>query len=86
MRTFTIVAIFMTRTLALALVLLSTAAAADPLPYPKGSGQCASDYTQSGSSYWVPKNDRARAAVPKVGSCPSGWSSSGGSCQQMQRR
>jgi hypothetical protein len=73
------------RCLALVLVLLSTAAAvAEPLPYPKGTAQCSSDYVHSGN-YCVPKNDRARAAVPKVGSCPSGWSSSGGSCQQMRR-
>jgi hypothetical protein len=61
---------------ALLLLLLITPAQAQPLPYPKGSGQCASDYVRSGS-YCTPKNDRARAAIPKVGACPSGWAQSG---------
>ena len=30
-------------------LLLIMPAQAQPLPYPKGSGQCASDYVQSGS-------------------------------------
>jgi hypothetical protein len=54
----------------LALALLSTAASAEPMPYIKGTAQCSGDYVQSGN-YCAPKNDRARTAVPKVGSCPS---------------
>ncbi len=64
-------------------LLLIMPAQAQPLPYPKGSGQCASDYVQSGS-YCTPKNDRARAAIPKVGACPSGWAQSGSACQRMR--
>ena len=45
-------------------LLLIMPAQAQPLPYPKGSGQCARDYVQSGS-YCTAKNDRARAAIPK---------------------
>ena len=62
-------------------LLLIMPAQAQPLPYPKGSGQCASE--QSGS-YCTPKNDRARAAIPKVGACPSGWAQSGSACQRMR--
>ena len=43
-------------------LLLIMPAQAQPLPYPKGSGQCASDYVQSGSDC-TPKNDRASAAI-----------------------
>jgi hypothetical protein len=64
-------------------LLLIMPAQAQPLPYPKGSGQCASDYVQSGS-YCTPKNDRASAAIPKVGACPSGWAQSGSACQRMR--
>ena len=32
-------------------LLLIMPAQAQPLPYPKGSGQCASDYVQSGSDW-----------------------------------
>ena len=35
-------------------LLLIMPAQAQPLPYPKGSGQCASDYVQSGSD-WISK-------------------------------
>ena len=38
-----------------------------PLPYPTGSGQCASDYVQSGP-YCAPKNGRSKPAIPE----PSG--------------
>jgi hypothetical protein len=62
-------------------LLLIMPAQAQPLPYP--SGQCASDYVQSGSDC-TPKNDRASAAIPKVGACPSGWAQSGSACQRMR--
>jgi hypothetical protein len=74
----------MTRALIVMLVLVSSAAAAEPLPYPKGTAPCAGDYVQSGN-FCAPKSERARAAIPKTGQCPSGWSSSGGACQQMRR-
>jgi hypothetical protein len=64
------------------LLLLITPVQAPPLSYPKGAGQCASDYVQSGNC--TPKNDRARAAIPKVGACPSGWAQSGSACQRMR--
>jgi Transposase, Mutator family len=73
----------MTRVTMIILValLLIMPAQAQPLPYPKGSGQCASDYVQSGSTAHRRMN-RAIAAIPKVGACPSGWAQSGSACQR----
>jgi hypothetical protein len=57
---------------------------AEPLPYPKGREQCSSGYVQSGA-YCVPKSGgTVRPAVPRVGTCPSGWSQSGGACERMR--
>jgi hypothetical protein len=55
-------------TIAIAALALAGPALAQPLPHPK-TGQCSGGYVQSGS-YCVPKTDRSRPAIPKVGQCP----------------
>jgi hypothetical protein len=75
----------MTRTFAIILTIaLATLALAEPLPHPK-SGQCSGEYVQSGS-YCVPKTRNSRPAVPKVGSCPSGYRSGASTCERMAPR
>jgi hypothetical protein len=67
----------MTRiTIAILAVAASTVAVAEPLPHPK-TGQCS-------GGYCIPKSDRSPPAIPKVGSCPSGWRQSGSTCDRMQ--
>jgi hypothetical protein len=65
--------------------LITTTAHAEPaLAYPKGREQCVRGYTQSGS-FCTPKTGvTVRPAVPRVGSCPSGWVASGGACEKMR--
>jgi len=65
------------------LLLTSPALAQTALPYPKGSGQCAGSYVQSGG-FCVPKSDRSPPAIPKIGACPSGWRQSGSTCERMR--
>jgi hypothetical protein len=47
-------------------------------PLPKGKEQCPSGW-QSTASYCLPPPG-AKQCIPKRGSCPSGYRSSGGSC------
>jgi hypothetical protein len=63
-------------TITLVALLLITPVQAQPVPHPKGQGQCSFDYVQRGA-YCTPNNDKTRAAIPKVGQCPSGWAQSG---------
>ena len=61
-------------------------ALAEPLPYPKPrDGQCALSYVQSGG-FCIPKSGQVRDAIPKQqgAQCPSGWASSGSSCEKMR--
>ncbi len=68
------------------LLLVAGLVRAEPMPYPKGQGQCAGSYMQSGS-YCVPKSGGTRReAVPKPrsASCPSGWRQSGDACEKAR--
>lgn len=67
-------------------VLVPMSASAEALPYPKGQGQCAGSYMQSGG-FCVPKSGgTVRPSVPKPpgAQCPSGWTQSGGACEKMR--
>lgn len=60
-------------------------AAAFELPLRK-TGQCPTNYYQSGA-YCAPiPSAAARPAIPKVGQCPVGWSQSGNYCIAPARR
>jgi hypothetical protein len=71
------------KTAATILLLLAVPAAAQPLPHPKGSGQCSSSYRESGG-YCIPKSDRSSQAIPKIGQCPAGWRSGASTCERMR--
>jgi hypothetical protein len=64
------------------LIAVEVATAAMPYPKPKDA-TCASGYTTSGA-YCVPARADSKPAIPKVGSCPSGWSSEAHACVKMR--